>query len=185
MNNVVVLYKTIYGNAKQYAEWIADDLHADLLNLDRITLSDLNQYDTIVIGGGIYAGKIKAISFLTKNYNALASKNIVVFATGISDPEDNKMLDTLVKKNLTPQMKESVKLFFLPSGINFKGLTIGHRIMMSMLKKGLENKAEKTEQDKLILGSYGSKIDFSNKQNIKALTLHVRSNRSTIGRRRV
>lgn len=179
MSKIAVLYKSTYGNTKQYAEWIADDLRADIHNIFRLTLSDLNQYDTIIFGGSLIASKISGFSFISKNYAALAGKNIIVFTTGITATDDTTALTAVINKNFTPQMKSEpptgIKHFHLPGCVNFKSLSITHRILMFMLNKGLNKKTDKTPQDKLLINAYGKKLDLSNKSYIKPLTLYVRS----------
>jgi len=48
INKVVVIYKSKYGSAQRYAQWIADEVKADLFERSKITLNDILKYDTIV-----------------------------------------------------------------------------------------------------------------------------------------
>ena len=50
----IVAYKSKSGYTKTYAEWIAQELHCDIK--ENAELSDLAGYDTIIYGGGMYAG---------------------------------------------------------------------------------------------------------------------------------
>jgi len=49
INKVVVIYKSKYGSAQRYAQWIADEVKADLFERSKITLNDILKYDTIVL----------------------------------------------------------------------------------------------------------------------------------------
>lgn len=61
MGNIAVIYKSVYGSTKQYATWIAEALGADLLEAGQAKLETLRKYDTILYGGGLYAGGIAGI----------------------------------------------------------------------------------------------------------------------------
>ena len=60
----VVLYGSKYGSTKQYAEWIAEELNADLLDVNDANLQNIKNYDTIIYGGAVYAGGITGINLL-------------------------------------------------------------------------------------------------------------------------
>lgn len=54
-SNTVVIYRSKYGSAKRYAEWIAQEVKADLFDGSKVSPADLEKYDTIVFGGSLYA----------------------------------------------------------------------------------------------------------------------------------
>ena len=69
--NAIVVYKTKYGSTKTYAEWIAEELSADIRDAKTVKADDLLKYDTIIYGGGLYAEGINGVSLITKNYEKL------------------------------------------------------------------------------------------------------------------
>ena len=84
INKVVVVYKSKYGSAQRYAQWIADEVKADLFEGSKITLNDLLKYDTVVYGGSLYATGILGFSLIRKNFDRLKDKKVVVFSVGAS-----------------------------------------------------------------------------------------------------
>ena len=66
-NKVAVIYKSKYGSTKKYAGWIAIKLDADLYELSDVIDRDLQDYETIIYGSSLHAGKIKGLNFITKN----------------------------------------------------------------------------------------------------------------------
>ena len=54
-NDVIVLYKSEYGFTKQYAQWIAEELKCDCLEISAFNFD--TDFKTIIFGGGLYAGK--------------------------------------------------------------------------------------------------------------------------------
>jgi flavodoxin len=85
VSKTAIIYYSKYGTTRQYAEWIAEKTGAQLFDARKFKKKDLASYDTIVYGGGIYAGGIKGIDLITKNwYKGLDEKNVIVFAVGIT-----------------------------------------------------------------------------------------------------
>ena len=79
--NSIVLYKAACGFTKKYAEWIAEKLQCDCVE---ISTYDFNKdYKTIIFGGGLYAGKINGIKTLIKNYDKIKDKELIVFTVGV------------------------------------------------------------------------------------------------------
>ena len=50
----------------------------------RQTSGDVQNYDAILLGGGIYASGIAGLSFLKKHIGRLRGKRILVFCVGAS-----------------------------------------------------------------------------------------------------
>jgi menaquinone-dependent protoporphyrinogen IX oxidase len=59
MAKALVLYFSKYGSTKKYAEWIASELNGDIYNIKKFNQNSLKEYDTIILGSGLYAGKIE------------------------------------------------------------------------------------------------------------------------------
>ena len=51
----IVIYKTKYGSAKTYAQWIGEELSCKTVDARDITVQELEAYDNIIYGGGLYA----------------------------------------------------------------------------------------------------------------------------------
>jgi len=79
--HTIVIYRSKSGNTRKYAEWIAEELGADLLEASRCGIERISQYDTVVYGGGLYATGINGVKLITNNLRRLKGKKIAVFAT--------------------------------------------------------------------------------------------------------
>lgn len=82
MGKTAVIYATgITKNTKKFAEYIARKIGADIFNLKEITIINVSEYDTIVFGTGIHAGKPykPLVDYLEKNRDSLAQKNLSLF----------------------------------------------------------------------------------------------------------
>lgn len=98
MNNMAIIYKSKYGSTKKYAQWIAEETKADLFEYSEVEVKKLMQYDTIVYGGGLYANGIAGISIITKNYQVLKDKKIIVFTVGIVSTDSAEAFSPIIEK---------------------------------------------------------------------------------------
>ena len=171
MDNVVVIYKSKYGTTKQYAEWIAQALDVPVFEASKVKPPQLLSYDVVVYGGGLYAGGIDGIELVTKN----PCKSLVVFTVGLANP-DITDYSAILKKNFSPDLLSTTKVFHLRGGINYKKLGIVHKGMMAMLKKLITNKpeAELSSDDKALLETYGDAVDFTDKKTIEPVVEFIK-----------
>lgn len=176
MNKAVsVIYKSKYGSTKKYAEWIANEVNADLFECSEIEIEKISKYDTIVFGGGLYASGINGIEFITKNFEILKNKNIIVFTVGLASTDDKDVFETIIEKNCTKKMRRKIQFFHMRGGIDYKRLSFLHKVMMSMLKTMVAKKKteELSEDDKMMLATYGDKVDFTDIKTIEPLVLYI------------
>lgn len=176
MNNIAIIYKSKYGSTKKYAQWIAQETKADLFDCSTITAEKLTEYDTIVYGGGLYANGIAGISIITKNYEALRDKKIVVFTVGISSTDDDKVFLPIIEKNFSKEMSKNIKFFHFRGEIDYKDLKTVHKSMMAMLKTKISKKgAKKLSNDEIeILVTKKGKLDFTDKNSIEPLLVFLK-----------
>lgn len=176
MSKAAVIYKSSYGNTKKYAEWISEALNCDLFEASGTDVNIIKDYDTIIYGGGLYASGINGISLITKNYDRLKDKKLIVFTVGLADPQIKTQFIPIIDKNFTDEMKKHIEIFHLRGGIDYKKLGIIHKSMMKALKKMVEKKKEKdkTDEDRMMLDTYGTVIDFTDRESIEPILSAVR-----------
>ena len=102
---IIVVYKSKYGTAEQYAKWIAEELNCEVKEMGEIKARDLDAYDGIIFGGGVHAGGIEGFDTFRKWLKPVLSdayfasfdegvnfrqdwykpsKKIIIFAVGIN-----------------------------------------------------------------------------------------------------
>jgi menaquinone-dependent protoporphyrinogen IX oxidase len=174
MGKVAVLYQSRYGTAKQYAEWIAEETGGTLFALPKVKLADLESYDTIVIGGGIYASSILGISFLKKNFACLSGKRLIAFSVGASF-DSRKNTDAIRNHNLTPEMQKTVRFFHLRGGLFYGKMSAldrtGMKLMVGMLKKKPEDLWD--EETRGMIETYGKDTSFLDRASIAPILAAV------------
>lgn len=176
---ILVTYASKYGYTRQYAQWIAEALNCDLLPCKQAIPATLQRYDVIIHGGGLYAGGLSGLSTLTKPYAALKTKHLILFSCGIADPtdpENEAHIRAGIARSLTPEMEAAIPQFHFRGGIDYPRLSLLHRAMMGMLRKGLLKKGYENlrGEDKLIVDTYGQTLNFCDQRSIEPLVTCVK-----------
>ena len=78
MSNIVI-YESKYGSTEKYAKWIAEELNCKISKLSEINIDELTNYDNIIYGGWIHAGKLEGFNKIQVNGDKLKNKNLLVF----------------------------------------------------------------------------------------------------------
>ena len=173
--NTIVVYKSKYGSTKQYAEWIAEDLGCEALDAKNVKIEDLEKYDTIIYGGGLYAEVINGVILLTKNMDKLEGKKLIVYSTGITPLKYREYYDKLViEKNFKPEMLDRIKVYNFMGKMILDELTLVHRTALKTLKKIMQGKENPTEMEKLLVELCDANGDFSDRKAIKELVEYAK-----------
>ena len=172
----IVIYKSKTGFTKKYANWIAEELKADIYEASKVNINMLSDYDTIVFGGGLYAVGINGVKFITENIEKLKDKKIVVFATGAS-PSREEVINEVRDQNFTKEQQEYIKFFYARGGFNYKELNLFDKLLMNFLKMKIKRKnpEELTNDEKGMLAIYDKGADYTKKSNIEPLIEYVLS----------
>lgn len=172
----VVIYKSKTGFTKKYAEWIAEDLKADIYEASKVNINMLNHYDTIFFGGGLHAVGINGVKLITNNIDKLKDKKIVVFATGAS-PSREEVVSEVRDQNFTKEQQEYIKFFYVRGGFNYKKLNLFDKLLMNLLKIKIKSKKpeELTNDEKGMLAIYDKPVDYTKKENIDPMIEYVLS----------
>lgn len=134
----IVIYKSKYGSTKKYAEWIRESTGFDMAEADKFRPDELGNYDTVIFGGGIYAGGIAGIAFLKKNIARLHGKNLAVFCCGAS-PFDADFMKALKERNMPGELSD-IPLFYCRGGCDIANLHFADKTLCKMLVKAVAKK---------------------------------------------
>ncbi len=174
--NAIVIYKSKYGSTKTYAEWIAEELGCSAVDAKGIKAEDLEKYDTVIYGGGLYAEVINGVSLITKNIDKLEGKNIVVYSTGLTPPEYREYYDKLVvEKNFKSEASKKIKVFNFLGKMIIDELSIPHKAALKTLKKIMSGKENPTDMEKLLIRLCDTSADFTDREAICELVDYVKT----------
>lgn len=179
MEKTVVLYSSVYGSTKQYAQWLAEDLDCGCLEAKAISPENLQEYDTLLFGGGLYAGGLTVAPAVKRCLPPLRGRRIAVFTVGIADPDspENRLhIRTELQKTFTAEELAAFRLFHLRGALDYSRMGLKHRAMMAMLKTVLQRRkpAERSTEDQQLLDTYGGSVSFLNRDSLGPLEAFAR-----------
>ena len=174
MTRTIVIFDSKYGFTEQYARWISAALGCPAVRRKDFDSADFSSCETIIYGGGLYAGGVSGIRLLTEHWNQLSGRNVVLFTCGLADPADPDNaahIRTSLSKALSAEMMEKIHLFHLRGGIDYARLNLKHKAMMAMLRRWLLRKdpGSLRIEDRQLLETYGKQIDFTSQSAIEPL----------------
>lgn len=173
MSKGIILYQSRYGATKKYADWLKEETGYDCMEIKNAKLLLVQNYDVIVLGGGVYASGIAGLRFLKKNVNSLSDKKIVVFAVGASPYDEKAILqgrETHFKDALS-----NVPLFYCRGAWDEEKMTFGHRTLCKMLQKAVakQNPEQYEPWQKALMDAVGQKCDWTDKQYLEPLLKYL------------
>lgn len=176
----LIVYWSKTGFVKKYAEWLAEELKADVISGKKIKKEELNKYDSFIFGGSLYAVGINGVDFIKKNLKELEAKKTAVFATGAS-PARYDIIEEIKNKNFSPEEQKYFKFFYLRGGFDYSKLGFKDKALMRMMKWKLSSKKKKGEQmtaeEEGMLAAYDNPVDFTDRDNIKEILSYFEGER--------
>ena len=171
----LIIYTSQTGFTKRYAEWIAERMSADLLDLKEARKKKdefFELYDAIVYGGWVMAGNpVKSKWFLDKA-SAWKNKRLAVFCVGGS-PDDNPDVEVFLGKLLTDEQKKYIKAFYCQGGFNYEKMNGPSRLAMKMFVGSLKKKKDATEAEKTMAEMISSSYDISDIKYIEPIVEYL------------
>ena len=165
----VILYTSKYGSAKKYAQWLSDATGFDVLETKKAGISELSGYDTVIFGGGVYAGSIAGLGFLKKNIGALKDKRLAIYCCGAA-PFDEELFSQLKAHSLKGGL-EDIPCFYCRGAFDLKSLSFGDKTICKLLIKAVSKKApdELTVLEKALLEAKDEPFDRADKKYLEPM----------------
>lgn len=169
MSKGIILYQSKYGATKKYAEWLTEMTGFDHIETKKAKASDLDGYDVIILGGGVYASGILGFSFLKKNVKLFSDKKIAVFAVGAS-PYDEKAIEQIRQLHFKDTL-ESIPLFYCRGAWDEEKMKFGDRTLCRMLQKAVAKQDSDTLEpwQMALMSAVGQKCDWTDKAQLTPL----------------
>lgn len=172
--NGIILYQSKYGATEKYASWLSEKTGFSKTETKRAKIGDVKKYDTIILGGGIYASGIAGLSFLKKNIEALKSKKIVVFCVGAS-PYDEKDFLEVVHRNMKDQLCD-IPCYYCRGAWDMDRMTVIDRNLCKMLRKAVDKKTsdELENWEKALVAAGDGSCDWTDKEYLEPILSALR-----------
>ena len=79
MSPGLIVYKSKYGATEKYAGWLSQETGFDCVDVKHFSAADLDNYETVIFGSGIYASHISGLSFSSQTLGKAAGKGSCCF----------------------------------------------------------------------------------------------------------
>lgn len=143
----VIVFKGRYGATAQYAEWLGHFLHVPVYQEDELSKTKLNQYDYVIAGTSVYVGKMLLAKWINSRKEILAHKKVYLFAVCATPSTESGELNDLLKKNIDPDLLQTMRVFFLRGRMIKSKLSFFDRIILHM---GASRQKSKTEKKRML-----------------------------------
>ena len=168
----IIIYGSHYGTTEKYAKELSKRINVKAISYEEV--KDINDYDTIIYLGGLYAGGVLGMSKTLKKLNEISNKNIIIITVGLADPTDEKNINNIrnnIKNLISREILKKARIFHLRGGIDYSKLNFAHKTMMKLLYSAVKKlpKEKLTGENKAIIETYNKKVnfvDFSSLDNI-------------------
>ncbi len=168
----LVLYKSKTGNTKAYAEDIAKKIGGDVAPLKNFKKQNLENYDTIVFGGWVLGGTIQGLNKFLQRYDEIKSKNIIVFAVGLSVPsQDGRTI--LIEQNLLDMYH--IRFYQLRGSFDMKKLHFPYNFMIKSSIKMMASDPNATADVESLKDLKDHPIDVYDSDKIQKIIIVINS----------
>lgn len=176
MSKGIILYQSKYGATRKYAQWLQEATGYDCMLTKEADVRQLAGYDTIILGGGVYASGIAGLSFLKKNIDRLNSKKLAVFCVGAS-PYDEDAFQQIRKLHFKDKLS-GVPLYYCRGKWDEEAMSFKDRTLCRMLQKAIAKKDPDTYEpwQKALMCAVGQKCDWTEKCYLEPLLAFVERN---------
>ncbi len=173
MGKGIILYQSKYGATKKYVDWLTEETGYDFIETKNAKVSQLQKYDVIILGGGVYASGIAGLHFLKKNISLWADKKIAVFAVGAS-PYDEKAIMQVREMHFKDALS-NIPFFYCRGAWDEEKMTFGDRTLCRMLQKAVakQNPEDYEPWQKALMSAVGEKCDWTNKKYLEPLLKYL------------
>lgn len=168
---ILLIYKSKTGFTEKYAKWISEEIECDVVNISNIQNVNFKNYDIVIYGSRIHAGRIDGLERIKK---LNLGNKLIIFATGAT-PKENNSIQEVWKNNLSEVELKTIKHFYIPAGLNYEKMGFLDKTIMKMASIMLEKKNDKSEVDIGIQNSIKKSYDISDKSRIKPLIDYIKS----------
>ena len=167
--NGIILYQSKYGATKRYADWLSEETGFKCIETRKADISEIITYDTIILGGGIYASGIAGLSFLKKNINKLTGKKILVFCCGASPYEENAF-QQIREHNLKDNLSD-IPLFYCRGAWDIDTMSFKDRTLCNLLRKAVAKKDPSDYEiwENALMAARDNKCDWTDKKYIEPI----------------
>lgn len=175
MSRGIILYQSKYGATRKYAQWLQESTGYECVETKKANRKDVQKYETIILGGGVYASGIAGLSFLKNNIDQFKNKKIAVFCVGAS-PYDEKAYKQMGEMHFKDKLQE-IPLFYCRGAWDLEQMSFADRTLCKLLQKAVAKKDSSAYEpwEKALMCAGEQKCDWTERKYLDALLEYVKN----------
>lgn len=166
---ILILYKSVTGFTKEYAEKLANKTGAACIPLKGATAEALSGFDTVVFGGRLHAGTLDGLKRAKALFGQSRANRFLVFATGACPNEATATIEEMWHNNFSPAELSEIPHFYMQAGLRYENMPPIDRLMMKGLRSFLAKKKEKNESERQMEAMIAGSFDISSEKYLAPL----------------
>lgn len=175
MKKGIIIFQSKYGATKKYVNWLMEMTDYDCIETPKVVIGKVEEYETVILCGGIYASGIAGLSFLKRNISRLKDKKIVILCVGAS-PYDETAFNEIKAHNLKDDLKD-IPLFYGRGAWDEDKMTFKDRTLCKMLQRFVAKKDPSTYEPwmKALMCGVGQKCDWTDRNYLIPLMEYLKN----------
>lgn len=171
-----VFYATYYGSTKQYAQALAARLGTEAKEIgeESASLIDASSAEPVIILSPIHGPAHPGVKLVKQLGPGVVDKRRIALAT-VGMTLDDVVVVQDPAGELLGDLSERVERFYLPGRMNYSELSAKHRNIMKGLITMLKMKPGKSENDQMMVDTYGKDVDRVDLDRLDAIVEWSRS----------
>ncbi|CRH87386.1 Flavodoxin [Chlamydia trachomatis] len=180
----IVIYNTITGFSRTYANWIAQSLNADIYSLQDLCVAvrgevvDLADYDLVIYGAGVRMHIIrgfKTFRSMLKKADLLGKGKVIVWANGGTpqhpDRDWKSAARTFTKNEIA---KGEYSYFYLEGGVRYEGLNPAEKLLLKTFAKRVQKYRDRGEWAAAVADHIAEGYDHTRRDALDPLLARAR-----------
>ena len=169
MKKIAIVYSSKYGHTKQYADWLKEDVDADVIDISKFNITQMLAYKLVIFACGIYGDKLSVMDFVKKNVTAIPVQKTMIMAVGWYTNDSKEAAEKLINDNYPPEFKGKVPIYVINSGLNKKQVSKMDSVKLVAAKLAIEKKDGRSNDDINALGILNGYSDYTSKDNLASI----------------
>ena len=170
----LIIYTSQTGFTKKYAQWIADEMSADIYDLNDVKKKEkdfFGGYEAIVYAGWCMAGSVVKSKWFLDKAEGWKGKRLAIVAVGAS-PNENPEVETALKNLLNEEQRQYIKAFYCQGGINYEKMNVASKLAMKMFVSSLKKKQD--EKSRQMTAYLSASYDITDIKYIEPVMAYLR-----------
>lgn len=139
----LIIYETRYGATRQYAGWLARDMHIPIVTAAEANADQVGITDYLVIGTPVYYGRFRISKWMRQNLALIRDKKIFMFVVTATSSGEEETRNRFIKASLPAILHGKVEICFVPGRLVHKDLSWADRIALKIASMTLRDKEKR------------------------------------------